>query len=527
MNLRRARWIWALMSVPAVLLVGCGAEGPMPGRADGGRGTRVRAPAVAGRFYEGTASALRAEVAGYVAKAKPAPAPGRLLAGVVPHAGYPYSGRCAGGLYGLVEPGRYERVVVIGLSHGSRFRGISLPAADLGAYATPLGKVPIDMAACDALRAKSGFVHISGADRAEHSLEVQLPFLQVRLGAFRLVPLVCGYIAETELAAFAEALVPLFDARTLVLASTDFTHYGPNYGFVPFRQDVRQSLYRWLDKASGLIAGLDLAGFQTHCRQTHDTICGRVPVQLLMAVLKQSGRRLEGRVLARYTSADVVGDYQNSVSYAAIGFFDTAAKLSREEGLMIQEHRSGEWSPELTDEEKQTLFAIARDTLVWCTAGNRGQFSFDAYAVTPKMQQMCATFVTLKKHGMLRGCIGSLEPEAQMYKSVHRNAVNAALRDPRFPQVRPDEVADLEIHVSLLSPIRTIPSIDEFTIGQHGIIIVKGTDRAVYLPEVAVEQGWNKEQTLSSLSMKAGMHRDAWREGTTYKVYESVVLEEK
>ena len=191
---------------------------------------------------------------------------------------------------------------------------------------------------------------------------------------------------------------------------------------------------------------------------------------------------------------------------------------------MIKEHKSGKWSPELSEDEKKTLFAIVEDTLDWCVKGGKGEFLFDKYTLTDKMKVRTATFVTLKIKGMLRGCIGSLEPVAPMYESVHENAINAALRDPRFRPVGPLELPKLEIHVSLLSPIVPIASLDEFHVGEHGIIMQKGRYHAVYLPEVAPEQGWTKEETLSSLSEKAGLDGNAWKSGTKFKVFSSVGL---
>ena len=190
----------------------------------------------------------------------------------------------------------------------------------------------------------------------------------------------------------------------------------------------------------------------------------------------------------------------------------------------IHEHRSGEWSPGLSEAEKETLFAIAADTLAWCVAGGRGAFDFAPYALTPALREPTATFVTLKIGGRLRGCIGSLVPEAELYRSVHDNAINAALRDFRFRPVTPRELPSIEVDVSILSPVRPIASLDDFRIGEHGIIIEKGLRRAVYLPEVAVEQGWTRDETLSSLSEKAGLPADAWREGARFKVFSSAVL---
>ena len=193
----------------------------------------------------------------------------------------------------------------------------------------------------------------------------------------------------------------------------------------------------------------------------------------------------------------------------------------------MKERRSGSWTPGLREAEKKTVFAIANETLKWCVGGGKGAFDFGKYEITPLLNKDAATFVTLKIQGDLRGCIGSLAPVESLYRSVHHNAVNAALRDPRFSPVQAGELLHIEVDVSVLSPIRDIPSLADFKIGQQGIILEKGRYRAVYLPEVATEQGWTVEETLSSLSMKAGLPPDGWREGASFKIFESVVLSQK
>ena len=194
--------------------------------------------------------------------------------------------------------------------------------------------------------------------------------------------------------------------------------------------------------------------------------------------------------------------------------------------MKLHEKQSGEWTPGLTDEEKDTLFSIVTDTLEWCVNKQDSEFSFDNYAISEKLKVDTATFVTLTEGGMLRGCIGSLEPHDPMYKSVYDNAVFASMHDHRFRPVTPDELPGLDVHISILSPIVDIPSLDDFNIGEHGIIIKKGANRAVFLPEVAVEQRWDKEETLSNLSMKAGLDSEAWRDGAEFQVFSSVVLSE-
>jgi AmmeMemoRadiSam system protein A len=190
----------------------------------------------------------------------------------------------------------------------------------------------------------------------------------------------------------------------------------------------------------------------------------------------------------------------------------------------MKEVRSGSWTPGLTGAEEETLFRIAEDTLAWCVKRRGGTFAFEAYALTPKLKERYATFVTLKMGGDLRGCIGSLSPTDNLYRSVHDNAVNAALKDFRFSPVTAEELPDIEVEISVLSPIEPIASLNEFRLGEHGIIIEKGMNRAVYLPEVAVEQGWTAEETLSSLSMKAGLRPNAWKEGARFRVFSSVKL---
>lgn len=192
----------------------------------------------------------------------------------------------------------------------------------------------------------------------------------------------------------------------------------------------------------------------------------------------------------------------------------------------MNEQNSAVWSPQLSQTEEQTLFAIANDTLSWCVEDSSGSFDFGKYEITEKLKIQTATFVTLKINGRLRGCIGSLEPVAPLYESVHDNAVNAALRDHRFPPVGTNELTQLEVHISILSPIVPIKTLDEFRIGEHGIILTKGYNRAVYLPEVATEQGWTVEETLTSLSQKAGLPPDAWKTGTTFEVFSSVGIGE-
>jgi AmmeMemoRadiSam system protein B/AmmeMemoRadiSam system protein A len=537
MNHARSILLWAACSL--LCLVGC-RKGQAAGDHPAGQSAgRVREPAVAGGFYAAPAATLRQQLEALLGDARQEARRAGLVAAVVPHAGYVYSGRCAASVYTQVESGRYDRVIILAPSHYAAFQGVALPAADLAAYRTPLGDIPVDQSICRRLAGTPGFAVVPRVDEREHSLEVQLPFLQATAGSFALVPLICGRLDPADMDRLGKALAAELNERTLLLASSDFTHYGPNYDFVPFTDRPRENLHQWLAAAAGMIAALDLDAFLRHCREKGDTVCGQMPIVLLLSALRQKSSP-QGVVLNRYLSGDRTGDYGNSVSYAAIGFFRqekesgavkartaaAGAKPAAPKEEQVKEHRSGTWSPGLTPAEKKTLFDIARDTLAWCVKGGPGKFSFEGYALTEKMKQETATFVTLKIQGQLRGCIGTLEPIEPLYLSVHHNAINAAIRDPRFMPVQPAELEPISIDVSILSPTRDIPSPAEFKIGQHGIIMAKGLRRAVYLPEVAPEQGWTVEETLSSLSQKAGLPPDAWKAGARFQVFESVVLAE-
>ena len=206
--------------------------------------------------------------------------------------------------------------------------------------------------------------------------------------------------------------------------------------------------------------------------------------------------------------------------YACLGEV-IRGSLEKKGNVMMMEQCSGAWSPSLSESEEETLFDILLSTLAWCVAEDEGAYDFSGYAITERLERRRATFVTLNLEGRLRGCMGSLLPENPLYRSVHRNAVNAALHDPRFRPLSLSEVALLDVHLSILSDITPIASLDEFRLGEHGIILSKASTGAVFLPEVAVEQEWSVEETLSQLSLKAGLAAEDWREGASFEIFSS------
>ena len=485
----------------------------------------VRPPAVAGKFYEGVPFALDAQVGRLLSTADHPAVKGRLVALVAPHAGYVFSGRCAASVFGLLATGQVSRVIVLGLSHHVAFAGVSLPEVGVTAYRTPLGDVTLDTAACAELRGKPGFTVAPGADGPEHSIEVELPFLQHTLGKFVLVPLVCGRMDAPTVSVVAEALTGYVGTGTLIVASSDFTHYGPNYEFVPFATNVEANLKAWLAESSGRVAALDLAGFERHCRDTQDTICGRDPIRALMATLLRSRVPVLGQVVSTATSGDVVGDYRNSVSYAAIGFFlaePPAPQGTVSAGVTNATQTGGSMktatnqaatnSFALTEASQKQLLTIARESIeTYLKTGKMKSFE----PATAELTAPGAVFVTLTQQGKLRGCIGTTEPRGPLYEAVKQLAVAAAVEDGRFMPLTLVELPRTRIEISVLSPLRRVKSAAEIREHTDGVVVRRGGHSGLFLPQVW-EHFATKEDFLDELCrQKAHLPARAWMDPDT------------
>lgn len=275
----------------------------------------IRYPAVAGQFYPGGAEALRKEVGGFLAAAPARKVEGRIVGLVSPHAGYAYSGATAACGYALLKGKGFARAVVLAPSHRVGFRGAAL--TDASVYRTPLGDVPVDRAACDELAKCPGYAVLPRAHEGEHSLEVQLPFLQEALGSFTLVPIVVGEAEPGDYGKLAAPLKKLLDAKTIIVASSDFTHYGMDFGYLPFTTNVKENLKKLDLGAAAFVEKRDAAGFAAYVERTGATICGHTPIGILIEALPNDAK---GTVLRYTTSGDLTGDWGHCVSYCSILF---------------------------------------------------------------------------------------------------------------------------------------------------------------------------------------------------------------
>ncbi len=423
----------------------------------------IRPAAVAGMFYPGEPRALAAEIARFLgADDALAPCLAFPKALVVPHAGYVYSGAVAARAYQELAAARgiVRRVVLLGPAHRVPVRGLAAPGVD--AFETPLGSVALDRAALRSLADLPQVVRSDPAHALEHSLEVQLPFLQTMLGEFDLVPLAVGVAGVAEVAEVLERLWG--GAETLLVISSDLSHY---HAYAEARRIDAATLARIAARATDI---------------DHDEACGATPLNGLLACAKK--RDIPVRLLAACNSGDTAGGKDSVVGYSSFALYEHS------------DAQSG-----------AALIAIARAAIEEKLFGKAARLD------APWLERPGATFVTLLKDGELRGCVGSLEATRPLAQDVAENALAAAFRDPRFPELSAAEWLQCQVEVSLLSAPKPVRFTDEADLmrqiraGEDGLILESEGRRATFLPQVW--QGVpDKRAFLGHLLCKAGLPAD-------------------
>lgn len=277
--------------------------------------TKIRRSPLAGSWYPADAQALRTMLSGYLERAPEAEAAGEICALISPHAGYQYSGKAAACGFKTLRAGRIDRVFIFSPSHYARFRGVCVSSYD--AYETPLGKVAVEKAVGAGLMRSELFFAKPEVEAPEHAVEMQVPFLQIVLNEFTIVPLIVGELDEAGRRQAAELLRPYLSPSTLIVASSDFTHYGRRFGYLPFTEHIRDNLQKLDLGAVECIRKKDEAGFSRYLKETGATICGSAPIRLLLSLVAPDA---EGKLLTYYTSGDLTDDFSNSVSYVSFAF---------------------------------------------------------------------------------------------------------------------------------------------------------------------------------------------------------------
>ena len=433
---------------------------------------------------------------------------------ILPHAGWAYSGAVAWAAVRRVRGAAFTRVVVLAPSHRAWIEN-RLVAPESDAVSTPLGTIKIDREWLDRLSLLAPVARADRVHRGEHAAQIEFPLLQLALdNGFTVVPLVMGSFGADQMGMCARALLRLMDDKTLLVVSSDFTHYGDDFSYAPYGtkggEDVRKRVASVDDEACAFIAKGDADGFAAFVRRTGATICGHVPIELALRAAPK------GTVLARLkyaTSGDAERDFRRFVCYvAACGHAEW----------------KGETGAVLSAADRAYLLRVARESLERAVRGDRtrgGKATADAPAAT---RAKMGAFVTLNDRltGALRGCIGEILPSRPLVDAVAARAVDSALHDPRFMPVSERELANLRVEVSALTPPKRVASWRDIVLGRDGMTLEKGGCFAVFLPQVAPEQGWDLPTTLSYLSKKAGLDADAWREGATFETFQAEVFHE-
>jgi len=466
----------------------------------------VRPATQANRFYTGDARELSEEVDSFLALHRGDAKYQNMAALIVPHAGYYYSGNVAASAYMAIDAKKqYKRIFLLGPSHHEWLDGASVNT-EAEYYATPLGNVKVDHETVVALTTTDSVFHYKPEvhDR-EHCLEVQLPFLQRRFAMHKqevppIVPIIISTNDYDKLKRMAEALKPYFTDENLFVISSDFSHY-PSYEDA-CEVDARTGKAIETGDVEEFIATIN-ANAQSGKRNLHTSACGEFAIITLMLMLDNE---YEVRHLMYQNSGDISGEHDRVVGYHSFAVL-----------------RKNSTSFTLSDADKKTLKEIAFNSI---------RDSLDGKPIAQPiinsklliLNSKCGAFVSLHKHGHLRGCIGHFGEDYPLHEIVAEMARAAAFEDPRFMPVTRDELDDLDIEISVLTPMRRIQSLDEFELHRHGIYIKKGYRSGTFLPQVADEVNWTKEEFVGHCSQdKAGLGWDGWRDAELY-VYEAIVF---
>jgi MEMO1 family protein len=456
----------------------------------------IREPAVAGAFYPDNPEILSRDVKRYLDNAKKEKVEGEIVALLSPHAGYMYSGQVAAYAYKLIEGKTFDSVVVVGPSHQALFKGASL--YDRGGYRTPLGVAPIDVELSKRMMERRKEIQfLPEAHAQEHSLEVQIPFLQIACRSFKLVPIVMEpYWSWETCQSLASAIAETVRGKkVLLIASSDLSHFHSYEKAVELDKIVLSHIERF-----------DPEGLNRDLKSGRCEACGGGPIISIMLAAKALGAN-KGKVLKYLNSGDVTGDRSRVVGYGAGVFYQTAGGTEK-----MKEGKKVGVDLGLSDQDKKTLHHIAK-TVIENRA--RGKSVQEFKVESPILKENRGAFVTINKKGQLRGCIGYIEGHGPLYKTIEEMAEAAAFRDPRFSPVKEKELPELEIEISVLTPLKKITDVNEIEVGKYGIYIKKGWFSGLLLPQVATEYGWDRQTFLEHTCQKAGLPPNAWKEKDT------------
>ncbi len=460
----------------------------------------IKQPEFAGQFYPQEKEELSVMVEGFLAKAERKPLAGDIFMLISPHAGYGYSGQTAAFGYKLAKDKPYKTVIILGTSHHKPFNGAAVYAS--GSFATSLGWIVIDDEFTKKITGKDPEVFVDeSAFNNEHSVEVQLPFFQKVLPGVKIVPVVVGDCSLDSCKKIASIFKDAIGERRdiLVVVSSDLYH---GYDF----QEADRIDAVTLD----LIKKLDYDGLYYALRDTKAQACGGAAIVIALALAKD--KKCQGVEVLSHTNSAIVTGKEVKGEWT-VGYASCA--ISYPKGIDM-----------LGIQQRKRLLEIARQSiLTYLQTGKKLQVSETDSVLNQKM----GAFVTLNQHKELRGCIGNLVGSQPLYLMVRDMAIEAAVEDPRFSPLKLQELNDIEIEISALSVLEKVSSAEKIELGKHGVVVKKGFNSGVFLPQVATETGWSKEEFLDNLcAHKAGLPKDAWKDkNTELYIFSAEVFSEK
>ncbi len=490
---------------------------------DSSSADKVRKPAVAGKFYPADQQRLSQAVRYYLDSARPSLGK-RPVALISPHAGYIYSGQICADAFKQAEGFDYDLVVLLGTNHtASGFSKVSVYAE--GGFETPLGTLRVDEdVAKKIMELSPDASFVEYVHQQEHSVEVLAPFVLEMFPKAKIVPAIVGTPDVEACVRFGEALAKALssfeDRSALIVASSDLSHY-PSYrdalevdGAV--LDAVEQMSPEKLDETVKKQMARNIGGLGT-------CACGQSPVMAAMAAAKALGAGC-AKVVSYANSGDALaGGHDRVVGYGAVAFFKKGdcEGIPDDLGETVAKQGRGDLS---NPEDQKLLLSLARKTIEqYLNSGTLPLLrDFD-----PGLAVRRGAFVTLKKHGQLRGCIGHMAEDMSLYRVVSAMAVQAAFNDRRFTPVTPSEFPELDIEISVLTPFEKVSSYEDIVVGTDGVVLEKDGKSAVFLPQVAVEQGWDRDRMLEQLCAKAGLSPGSWKEGAVFRTFQAQVFGEK
>ena len=474
----------------------------------------IRKPAVAGAFYPADKEELASMIDIFLDNAEKLDIDGKNFTIIVPHAGYVYSGQVASYGFKQLEGRRINSVVLICNSHTAYFSGIAIDGSDL--WQTPLGLVKVDKDLADRLvKSNEAIRYNSSAHRDDHTLEVQLPFLQrVLKKDFKIVPILFGNTDIDTYKSLAQILDSNLGKDDIIVISTDMSHY-PRYEDANkvdqgTLEMISQRNISQLEEYIKDIEAQDIPGEQT-------LLCGIDGVKTVMELYNISGKG-EIKILNYANSGDVeIGDRSRVVGYGSVVIYIPDNPGEKGDVAMNEEY--------LNKEEKQKLMAIARASIIEAVTGKRQP---DIEVTEPRLKEDCGAFVTIKKHTELRGCIGYIIAVKPLHETVKDVAKSAAISDFRFSPVSKEELDEIELEISALTPLKKIQSVEEIEVGKHGLYMKRGFNSGILLPQVPTEYGWDRETFLEHTCRKAGLPTNAWKDSSTeISIFSAEVFSEK